>query len=145
MRRAQITFDFMIAVILILITVAGVVSVASGEQANAQTFDTAAKLKVFAVDLRDTVTKVYAVGGGYTVRKSLPIRLGDGDSVRVVLNSTTNRVEISAVVGGEGFRVYQRLQVPIYSTSSITLGPGDETFNVTAENVGGLVYVKVEG
>ncbi|ASJ03309.1 hypothetical protein A3L09_08590 [Thermococcus profundus] len=144
MRRGQITFDFMIAFVLILITVTGIISVASGERANAETFDTAAKLKVFAVDLRDTVAKVYSIGPGYTVVKRVPLKLESGESINVTLNSTSGRVEVVAAVGGKTLRVYQRLPVPIHSTSSVTLGPGDSTFNVTAGESGGRINVELK-
>jgi len=145
MRPAQITFDFLIAIMLITVTVAGIVSVASGETANARTFDSAAKLKILAVDLRDTVAQVYAAGDGFTVRKELPFELKTGDSITITLNSTTNRVEITATLGSKTFKVAQRLQVPLYTTSSITLGPGQRAFNVTAQSVGGEIYVTLQG
>ena len=144
-RKAQITFDFLIAIMLVTVTVAGIVSIASGETANARTFDSAAKLKILAVDLRDTVTQVYAAGDGFTVRKELPFELKAGDSVTITLNSTTNRVEIAATLGGKTFKVAQRLQVPLYATSSITLGQGERAFNVTAQNVGGEIHVLLQG
>ncbi len=144
-RKAQITFDFLIAIMLVTVTVAGIVSIASGETANARTFDSAAKLKILAVDLRDTVTQVYAAGDGFTVRKELPFELKAGDSVTITLNSTTNRVEIAATLGGKTFKVAQRLQVPLYATSSITLGQGERDFNVTAQNVGGEIHVLLQG
>ena len=145
MRRGQITFDFLIAIMLITVTVAGVVSVASGETRNARTFDTAVKLKVLAVDVRDTVTQVYAAGDGFTVKKEIPFELKAGDSVTITLNSTSGTVEITALIGGKTFRVGQRLPVPISSTSSITLGPGEREFNVTARQVGGETYVLLQG
>jgi len=139
MKRGQITFDFLIALMLISVTVAGAISIASGEKANAETFDTAARLKVFSVDLRDTVTKVYAVGGGFTVVKSLPLGLQSGESVTVTLNATSNRVTIVADLNSGTFKVEQPLPVPVYSTTSVTLRPGKEAFNVTA------VYNETEG
>ena len=144
-RKAQITFDFLIAIMLVTVTVAGIVSIASGEVANARTFDSAAKLKILAVDLRDTVTQVYAAGDGFTVRKELPFELKSGEGVTITLNSTTNRVEITATLGGKTFKVAQKLQVPLYTTSSITLGPGERDFNVTAQNVGGEIHVILQG
>jgi len=145
MRRAQITFDFLIAIMLITVTVAGIVSIASGEIANARTFDTASKLKVLAVDLRDTVVQLYSTGGGFTVRKEVPFEINSGDSVTITLNATTNSVEITAKLGGKSYRVAQKLQVPLYETSSITLSSGEREFNVTAQNVGGEVHVLLQG
>lgn len=145
MRRAQITFDFLIAIMLITVTVAGIISVASGETANARTFDTAVKLKILAVDVRDTVTQVYAAGDGFTVKKGIPFELKTGDSLTITLNSTSGMVEITALIGGKRFRVGQKLQVPLYSTSSITLGPGEVEFNVTARQVGGETHVLLQG
>lgn len=144
MRRAQITFDFLIAIMLITVTVAGVVSVASGEMRNARTFDTAVKLKILAVDVRDTVTQVYAAGDGFTVKKEIPFELKTGDSLTITLNSTSDMVEITALIGGKRFRVGQKLQIPLYSTSSITLGPGEREFNVTARRIGGETYVLLQ-
>ncbi|NJF25538.1 hypothetical protein [Thermococcus sp. Bubb.Bath] len=147
MKRGQITFDFLIALMLISVTVVGMISIASGEKANAETFDTAAKLKVFSVDMRDTVTKVYSIGEGFTVVKSLPMNLQKGESVTVTLNSTSNRVIIVANLNDGTFKVEQNLPVPVYSTTSVKLTPGKETFNVTAayNETEGRTYVELKG
>ena len=147
MKRGQITFDFLIALMLISVTVAGAISIANGERANAETFDTTAKLKVFSVDLRDTVTKVYAIGSGFTAVKSLPLDLQSGESVTVTLNATSNRITVVAELNSGTFKVEQPLQVPVYATTAVTLRPGEETFNVTAvySETEGRTYVELKG
>jgi len=138
-RGGQITFDFMIAFMLISVTVAGAVSLANGELSTATTLDKTARLKAFAVDVRDTVTKVYSIGGGFTVVKDCPIELGKGDSISITLNSSSNSVTVEAVLSGKRYLVVQRLQVPVYTTTSVTLDGERSSFNITA------VYNAAEG
>ncbi|WP_456367037.1 hypothetical protein [Thermococcus sp.] len=145
-RGGQITFDFMIAFMLISVTVAGAVSLTNGELSTANTIDKTARLKAFAVDIRDTVTKVYSIGGGFTVVKNCPIELGKGDSISVTLNSSSNAVTVEAVLSGKRYLVVQRLQVPVYTTTSVTLDEKRSSFNVTAvyNAAEGRTYVEVE-
>ncbi|WP_297489511.1 hypothetical protein [Thermococcus sp.] len=145
-RGGQITFDFMIAFMLISVTVAGAVSLANGELSTANTIDKTARLKAFAVDLRDTVTKVYSIGGGFTVVKDCPIELGKGDSISITLNSSSNSVTVEAVLSGRRYLVVQRLQVPVYTTTSVTLDEKRSSFNVTAvyNAAEGRTYVELE-
>ncbi len=145
-REGQITFDFMIAFMLISVTVAGAVSLANGELSTANTIDKTARLKAFAVDVRDTVTKVYSIGGGFTVVKDCPIELGKGDSISITLNSSSNSVTVEAVLSGKRYLVVQRLQVPVYTTTSVTLDEKRKDFNVTAvyNAAEGRTYVELE-
>ncbi|ASJ01184.1 hypothetical protein [Thermococcus gorgonarius] len=143
MKRAQITFDFLIAVMLITVTVAGIVSIASGEIGSARILDTTAKLKAFAVDLRDTAVKSYSVGTNFTIIKSSPIRLSNGDKITVKLYSRNSTILITAELGGKTFVVGQNVPVPLCD-SNVELTPGDESFNVTAVSVGGRSCVTVK-
>ncbi|MDV3103932.1 hypothetical protein [Thermococcus waiotapuensis] len=143
MKRAQITFDFLIAVMLITVTVAGIVSVASGEIESAGVLDTTAKLKVFAVDLRDTAVKSYSVGTNFTIIKSSPIGLSNGDEITVKLYSSNSTILITAKLGGKTFVVGQNVPVPLCD-SEVELTPGGESFNVTAVSAGGRRCVTVK-
>ena len=145
MRKAQLSLDLLFAVVLISITVLSLLSLSFQEAQGARTLDTMAKLKVFTVDLRDTVTKVYSVGPGYSVRKELPLNLKPGDAVWVTLNATSNTVEVEALVSGNRYFTSQKLPVRLVSTTSLELTPGSTTFWVVAtynETVG-MVDVKL--
>ncbi|MBP1911751.1 hypothetical protein [Thermococcus stetteri] len=139
MKKGQLSIDFMFAVVLVMITVLDLVYIASGEQARAEDFDVAAKVKAFTIDVRDTVVKVYSMGDGYKVRKEVPLNLGPGDSVSVVLDSADNKIKILARVGEKSYYSEQRVPVPVYESSSVTLNSVSRDFWIVAE------YNKTEG
>ncbi|WP_054841101.1 hypothetical protein [Thermococcus peptonophilus] len=76
------------------------------------------------------------------------MNLSAGDEITVVLNSTSGRLEVSAVIGGERYRVYQNLPPvpPLVATSSVTLNSASPdlwvyaTYNQTA----GAIDVRVK-
>ena len=145
MKRAQLSIDLLFAVTLISLTVMSLISLSTHEAEGARTFDTLAQLKVFSVDLRDTVTKVYAVGGGFSVRKAAPFELNPGDRIVVTLNASTDTLEVSALVGGRTYRTTQPLPVPLLSNSSVTLNSTVQTLWITARynETAGMVNVAV--
>ncbi|WP_054841100.1 hypothetical protein [Thermococcus peptonophilus] len=70
MGRGQLSIDVIFALTLITLTVLSLVSLASHQVESAELMDKTSKLKVFAIDLRDTVVKVYSSGGpGFSVKK----------------------------------------------------------------------------
>ncbi|AMQ18916.1 hypothetical protein [Thermococcus peptonophilus] len=146
MGRGQLSIDVIFALTLITLTVLSLVSLASHQVESAELMDKTSKLKVFAIDLRDTVVKVYSSGPGFSVKKTVPMNLSAGDEITVVLNSTSGRLEVSAVIGGERYRVYQNLPVPLVATSSVTLNSASPdlwvyaTYNQTA----GAIDVRVK-
>jgi len=145
MRRAQLSLDLLFAVTLVSLTVLSLVTMSTHEAQGARALDTMAKLKVFAVDMRDTVTKVYSTGPGFSVEKTSPLRLSAGDSIRVTLNASSDSVEVSAIIGGKRYFTAQRLQVPLVSNSTVELSATSETLWVVAtynETVG-MVDVRV--
>ncbi|MDI3475312.1 MAG: hypothetical protein PWQ79_621 [Thermococcaceae archaeon] len=133
MARAQVSIDFLFAVVLVMLTVLNLVYIATGERAQAEEFDLLAKLKVFTVDVRDTTVKVYSVGDGFRVRKELPIELKPGEWVVVALNSKTDKVVVTAKIGGKSYKTEQKLSVPIYEDSSVNLTSGNSVFWIEAE------------
>ena len=145
MKRAQLSIDLLFAVMLISLTVMSLISLSTHEAEGAQTFDTLAQIKVFSIDLRDTVTKVYAIGGGFSVRKTAPFELDPGDGIVVTLNASTNALEVSALVGGRTYRTVQQLPVPLLSSSSVTLNSTVRTLWVVARynETAGMVNVTV--
>lgn len=143
MKKAQVTFDFLIAVMLVTVTVAGAVSIASGESASVRTLDAATKTKIFAVDLRDTVIKAYSIGEGFTIVKRAPFDLSGGDSVEITLDSGTSKISVKATIGGKTFKVEQVSPVPLCD-SQIELKEGNVNFNVTVVENGGQSCVIVE-
>ncbi|WP_054840506.1 hypothetical protein [Thermococcus sp. JCM 11816] len=147
MGRGQLSIDVIFAFTLITLTVLSLVSLASRQVESAELTDKTSKLKVFAIDLRDTVTKVYSSGPGFSVKKTVPMNLRAGDKITVVLNSTSGRLDVSAVIGGgEHYRVYQNLPVPLVATTNVTLNSTSPdlwvyaTYNQTA----GAIDVRVK-
>ncbi len=145
MKRAQLSIDLLFAVTLISLTVLSLVSMSTHEAQGARTLDTVAKLKVFAVDIRDTVVKVYSAGNGFSVRKDSPIVLGPGDVINVTLNASSDSVEVSALIGGKRYFTTQKLQVPLVSNSTVKLNStmGSLWVVATYNETAGMVDVKV--
>ena len=131
--RAQLSIDLLLAVALVSITLVGLVNIAQENIAGAKEMDGAAKVKVFAIDLRDTVAKVYAAGDGFAVKKTFPFKLDGGDYVVVYLNSTSKTVQVTARLGGNLYTTLQPLQVPLLADSSVTLTPSDPSLWVVCE------------
>ena len=146
MRRAQLSIDLLFAVTLVSLTVVGLIGLSTQEIEGTKTFDAITQLKVFSVDLRDTVSKVYSVGDGFSIRKDAPFPLGPGENLTVTLNSTSNRMEIVAVIDGRTYKTEQQLQVPIISNSSVTLNSTIKSLWVVAKynETLGMVDVKVQ-
>ena len=139
MRKGQISLDFLFAVTLISILTLNLVYIGTTQKTQAETFDLTTKAKVFAIDVRDSVAKVYAMGDGFKVKKDLPFRLQSGDSVVVLLDNVTDVIVIMGTVGGKRFYVEQKSQIPIYVRSKVVLTTGHSSFWVRA------VYNKTEG
>jgi outer membrane murein-binding lipoprotein Lpp len=140
MRRGQISIDLLFAVTIISITMMGVMSVALNEKVETQTFGTSAQLRVLAIDVRDTMARVYAAGPGMSVVKRPPIALGTGDWINITAYQNGSLV-IRALIGGKQYLVIQKLQVPPGTTSSVLLTPTNETFRIEAVKVGDGVEV----
>jgi hypothetical protein len=145
MKRGQISLDFLFAVTLIALTMVNLVYIANSERSHAETFDTATKLKIFSVDVRDSLTKVYAAGNGFTLRKEAPFTLQGGDYINITLSPVDNLINVTAVVGGETYRVVQKSPVPILRESSVKLTPENPEFYITAQynETEGRLYVRV--
>ncbi|WP_297470078.1 hypothetical protein [Thermococcus sp.] len=129
--RGQVSIDLMFAVVLILITALGVISWGNNQKAETATFGNAAYVKVFAVDIRDSVAKVYAHGPGFEVVKEPPFPMSEGDWVNVSLN-TNGTLVVVANLGGLEYRVVQRLQVPVAVPSHVLLTPENRTLVIKA-------------
>lgn len=145
MRRGQISIDFLFAVTLIAILSLNLVYISSSQKTQAQNFDVTTKLKVFAVDVRDSVANVYAMGEGFKVKKSAPFKLQTGDNLTVILDNVTNSIVVTGTIGGKEFYVMQRSPVPIYTQSKVVLTSDHSTFwIVTVYNATeGRLYVEV--
>ena len=145
MRRGQISVDFLFAVTLVMLTVLNLVYVATNETTQAENFDTLSKLRVFSIDVRDSVAKVYSVGSGFKIKKEAPLKLEPGDWVRVKLDNATNKVVITAHIGEKDYYTAQKLPVPIGEDSEVLLTQTHESFWITAEynEEEGRLYVKV--
>lgn len=139
MKRGQISIDLLFAVTLVSLTMLSLVSIATQETVASGTLDATAKLKVFSVDLRDTIVKAYSLGTGFSVQKRLPFTLGSDDEVRIILNSTSRNLMILATLDGRSYNTTQRIAVPITRDSSIKLQPNDTTFWIS------IVYNETEG
>jgi uncharacterized protein (UPF0333 family) len=146
MKRGQLSLDLMFAVTLIMLTLVSALSLASHQEESARTLDSASKLKVFAIDIRDTVIKAYASGPGFTIKKRYPYELKGNDEVLIVLNSTDNRLEVSAKLDGSTYTVYQDIPIKLVATTSVILNSTVRTFNVTVHynETAGAVDVRLE-
>ncbi|ASJ08423.1 hypothetical protein A3L11_03915 [Thermococcus siculi] len=143
MKRGQISLDFLFAITLIAITVLNIVYIANMQRSHAETFDATTRLKIFSVDMRDTVAKVYASGNGFSVKKEPPIPLDSGDSITIQLITGNNTIIITANVGGRQYVTVQRSPVPIYQNESIQMTPDNSEIWVKARERGGKVYVEL--
>ncbi|ANF22691.1 hypothetical protein [Thermococcus piezophilus] len=143
--RAQISLDLLFAVTLITLTIVNLAYIASSETSYAETFDVITNLKVFSIDVRDSVAKVYAVGDGFSIRKELPMSLNEGDKVTVTLVPSNDTIMISATIAGRKYLVIQNSPVPIYRESSVTLTEADREFQIVAKynETEGRLYVDV--
>lgn len=145
MKKGQLSIDFMFAVVLVMITVLDLIYIASSEQARAEDFDVAAKVKAFTIDIRDSVVKGYSIGDGYKIRKEVPLELSSGDSVTVILDQDTNTVKVLASVGGKSYYSEQKVPIPIYRSSSVILTSANEDLWIVVDyNEGeGKTYVTI--
>ncbi len=125
--RGQISLDFLFAVTLMALLTLNLVYIGTSQRTGAEAFDVTTKLKVFSIDVRDSVTKVYSIGSGFEVKKEIPFELKNGDYVIVRLNNATDSVQIAAQIGGKEYYVEQKLQVPLYKESVILLQAGSGT------------------
>ncbi|NPA48189.1 MAG: hypothetical protein GXO14_06060 [Thermococci archaeon] len=141
--RGQVTVDFMFAITIIALTVAGLVSFGHNMAIQTNTLRSQTDLRILTISVRDDVAKVYAAGPGFTMKVQLPFRLQSGDQVNVTLNKTTDSVAVSALLGGSLYRTSLRLQVPLAKTTKVTLTPARTSFNVTARMEGGVTSVEV--
>ncbi len=141
MRRGQLSLDLLFAVTLIAITMLNVIYTANEQIAYTQTLDTTARLKIFSISLRDSIVKAYAMGNGYSVRKTLPFSLNAGDSMTIVLNSTANILQVNATIDGVSYYIVQNITVPLHVTSNITLTSATTEFWIYANRTGDEVYV----
>jgi len=124
--RGQLSLDLLFAVTLVSLTVISMISLADHEVESAKVFDVSAKLKVFTIDLRDTVIKVYAAGDGFAVKKTSPLKLKSGEYIKVILNESSNELEVEAKINGKTYVTVQKIPVPIVSNSTVTLIPANE-------------------
>jgi len=142
MKRGQISLDFLFAVTLIGITALNIVYVASSERVHSETFDTVSKLKAFSIDVRDSVVKVYSSGNGFTLRKDLPMELGAGDNVTLVL-APPDKLLINATIGGRRYSVIQKVPLSLHRKSSVVLTSENRAFLIRAQynETGGWIDV----
>ncbi|QDA30676.1 hypothetical protein FH039_02285 [Thermococcus indicus] len=122
--RAQLSLDLLFAVTLIMLTVVSLINLSNQEIMGAKTFDKQTRLKVFAIDLRDTVTKAYSAGPGFSVRKDFPIPLAGSDVVTVTLNATSNMLKVDALISGRRYVTYESIPVPVKRTTTVQIIPG---------------------
>ncbi|AFL94975.1 hypothetical protein CL1_0770 [Thermococcus cleftensis] len=144
MRKGQISLDFLFAVTLVMITMLNVVYIATSEKGNAETFDVTARLKVFSVDIRDTVAKVYASGDGFSVRKTSPFPLKSGEGIVIRLNADDDTITVIGIIGGNTYTVVQKSPVPIYTDSSVQLNQDTDEVWIVAREEGGVTYVEIQ-
>ncbi|NJE30389.1 hypothetical protein E3E38_04895 [Thermococcus sp. 18S1] len=147
MRRGQVSLDFLFAVTLIAITMLNIAYIANIETGHARTFDITTRLKIFSVDVRDTVVKGYSVGDGFKIKKESPIPLkSDSDSIVITLIDPGDLIKVTAVIEGKTYTTYQKSPVPIYATSSVVLKRGQEEFWIVAtyNEKEGKLYVTLQ-
>lgn len=145
MKRGQISMDLLFAVALMSITVLGLIGLSSQQVHGAGVLDATAKLKVYSINLRDTVVKAYSMGGGIAVREDFPFTLSPGDSVNVTLNASSRELVVTAFISGEKYRTVQSLPIPLASDSKVELNSNSPTlWIVTRYNeTAGMVDVRL--
>lgn len=131
MKRGQISLDLLFALVLVSLTVLGLIVSGASQTEEMKTLGRGMELKVFVVDIRDSVAKVYASGPGITLQKKPPFQLYPGDWINITL-TTNQTVIVNAQLNGKHYLVIQRLQVPVFSQSSVLLTPGNDTFEITS-------------
>ncbi len=141
--RGQISLDAIFAVTLITITIMSLVSLSSHEVNGVKSLGDAARLKVFAISLRDTVVQVYSTNGNFSVRKELPLKLGQGDWVNVTLNSTAGTLRVVARIGGNEYITMEKIPVFLESTSSVVLTAENNTLWVVGRYEKGVMDVRL--
>ncbi|NJE11199.1 hypothetical protein [Thermococcus sp. MAR1] len=143
MKRGQISLDFLFAIALIAITVLNMVQIASMQRSHAEAFDITTRLKIFSVDIRDTVAKVYASGNGFSAKKESPIPLRNGDSITIKLNAKSNTIIVTGNIGGRQYTTVQQSPIPLYQDESIQITPDKSEIWIKARVGGGKVYVEL--
>jgi len=145
MKKGQISLDFLFAATLIALTLVNLVYIGNSEISHAETFDIITKLKVFSIDIKDSIVKVYAAGDGFSVRKELPITLNAGDKVTVTLVPSNDTIMVNATIAGRKYLVIHNSPVPIYRESSVTLTDVDREFQIVAtyNETEGRMYVGI--
>jgi len=140
MKRGQISIDFLFAVVLVSLTLLGLIVSGVSQAKEVSLLGKGAQLKVFAVDVRDSVSQVYASGPGIVVVKAPPFPLTGDDWINVTLN-TNQTLVITAQLDGKHYLVIQRLQVPIKIQSSVLLTPNNDTFRIVSSKLvdGGIL------
>ncbi|NJE00516.1 hypothetical protein [Thermococcus sp. JdF3] len=141
MREAQLSLDLLFAVTLMTLTVVSLISLATHEVEGARNLDTSTKVKVFAIDLRDTIVKVYAAGDGFAVKKTPPFELKSGEYLEITLNETSNELKVEAEINGGKYTTVQRIPVPLISNSTVTLTPSNNELWIVCqynETAGGM-------
>ncbi|AAL81634.1 hypothetical protein PFDSM3638_07600 [Pyrococcus furiosus DSM 3638] len=118
--KAQLSIDFIFAMTLLLIFSLGLMSFAFEEKEEVETLNHAAKVRVFAISLRDMINKVYAMGPGFAVVKDIPFTLGSKDNVTITV-STERKVTVVAYIEGKKYTVTETLQVPIFENTSVII------------------------
>ncbi len=141
MKRGQLSLDLLFAVTLIAITMLNIIYTADEQITYTQTLDVTARLKIFSIDLRDTVIKAYSIGEGYSLRKQVPFTLNAGDNIIVTLNSTLNVLQINATIDNVRYYVVQNITVPIYVDSRVVLNSTVTSFWIEVNRTGDVIYV----
>ncbi|AFK22821.1 hypothetical protein [Pyrococcus sp. ST04] len=119
--RSQLSIDFLFAIALISVLSVGIISIGLQENEMANTFSMATKIKVLSITVRDSVTKAYSMGPGYSIRLNLPFSVSPSDSIKVTINGTSDLVQIYSTIGGAMYYTQQKLPVNVISTSSVIL------------------------
>ncbi|AEC52830.1 hypothetical protein PNA2_1916 [Pyrococcus sp. NA2] len=130
--KGQISIDFLIALTLVMITALNLVSLGLSQTEDIKSFDISARLKVFAIDVRDTITKVYSVGEGFAVKKSWPFKLEPNERIILSLKSP-GIVNITLISGEKSYTILEKTQVPITENSTVVLTRDNKSFWIKFE------------
>jgi len=145
-KKGQLTIDFLFAFTLVILTVLNLIYLSGMNYSHSQTLDVSARLSAFATDLQNTVARVYSSGNGYSAIVFAPLNLSGSDRIVVVLDNVTNRIVISAVIGGSNYTVIRKSPVPLYVRSEETLNATKKSLWVVARlnPLEGQLYVEVK-
>ncbi|ASJ16876.1 hypothetical protein A3L04_07210 [Thermococcus chitonophagus] len=126
MKFGQLSIDFLFAITLVTLLSVGIIGIGLQETKNSKALSIASEVKVFAISVRDLITKAYSMGPGYSVKMTLPFSISPGDFVNVSLSG--NVLSIYANISGTMYSTSLKIPVGVTSNTSVLLTENSPSF-----------------